>query len=160
EYEAGASPAAYAAGMTPVRIAASSESQGNLDAANRRQADLELAKNAAKGVKFNTAEQALLDSSNTVEQLGPQLLRMPEGANHGIELDPSKFGSWTDTAVGKGGGIVYRLGKLGSVNRDQINQLTGFLEVQIPRMLATGRLNQQQYDDLKMHAPQVGYSDG
>ena len=160
ELEAQASPTAYAAGMTPVRVAGSAENQANLNAAAGRTIAQEIAKNQGKPEKYTAQENVLLDSANTVELLGPQLLRMLEQHNPGIAQDPTQYGSWTDMAVGKGGGVLYRMGKLGTVDRDRINQLTGYLEVQIPQMLKSGRLTQTQYDDLKMHAPQLGYSDG
>ena len=34
------------------------------------------------------------------------------------------------------------------------------MEAAVPRILNSGRLNQDQYNDLKLHAPQIGFSDG
>jgi hypothetical protein len=160
ELEAEGSPAGLAAAMTPIRAVGSGESQDVLDAGMRRTIAVEHAKNVSKPTKYSAAEQALLDSGNTVQDLGPELLNLLEQEHPGIGKDPTQFGSWTDKLGATIGGAVYRLGKSQSANSDRINQLTGYLEAAIPRMLATGRLNQQQYEDLKLHAPQVGFSDG
>jgi hypothetical protein len=160
EYEAGASPEAYAAAMTPVRVAGSSEAQANADAASQRAMAVEGAKGSGKGTKYTAAEQALLDSAGNVQGLGPQLLQMLEAEHPGIAENPKQYGQWTDAIGAHLIGKVYRYGKLQSGNSDTINQLTGFLEAAVPRMLATGRLNQQQYEDLKLHAPALGLSDG
>jgi hypothetical protein len=45
-------------------------------------------------------------------------------------------------------------------NSDRIKQLTGYLEAALPRMVTANRMNQNQYNDLKLHVPQVGLSDG
>src|SRR5882672_2679830 len=159
EYEAAKSPEAYAAAMTPIRAAGSAESQAVLDAAGRRLVDVAATKNT-KPVKYTAAEQQLLDSANTVQELGPKLLALLEEEHPGISQDPTKYGSWTDKLGSTIGGWVYRQGKTKSPRSDQIDQLVGYLEAQIPRMLVPGRVNQQQYEDLKLHGPALGFSDG
>ena len=159
EYEAASSPEAYAAAMTPIRAAGSAESQAVLDAAGRRLVDVAATKNT-KPVKYTAAEQQLLDSANTVQELGPKLLALLEEEHPGISQDPTKYGSWTDKLGSTIGGWVYRQGKTKSPRSDQIDQLVGYLEAQIPRMLVPGRVNQQQYEDLKLHGPALGFSDG
>jgi hypothetical protein len=159
EYAAAASPEAYAAAMTPIRAAASAENQAVLDAAGRRLVDVAATKNT-KGTKYTAPEQQLLDSANTVQELGPKLLALLQEEHPGIDADPTKFGSWTDKIGGEIGKFIYKQGKTKTARSDQIDQLVGYLEAQIPRMLVPGRVNQQQYEDLKLHGPALGFSDG
>jgi hypothetical protein len=159
EYAAAGSPEAYAAGMTPVRVAGSAESQDVLDAAGRRAVAVARA-GRQQNVKYTATEQQMLDSANSVQELGPKLLALLEQQNPGIDKDPGKFGSWTDVLGSKVGGWVYRQGKSKSALSDQIDQLTGYLEAQVPRLMVPGRLNQKMYEDLKLHAPALGLSDG
>lgn len=156
EYEAGGSPAAYAAAMTPIRAQGSAEQQDVLDAANRRA----IALANAKPVKYTATEQQMLDTANGVQEMGPKLLALLEQENPGIGQDPTKYGSWTDLLGKEIGGWIYRKGKTSTARRDQIDQMVGYLEASIPRMLVPGRVNQTQYNDLKLHTPQLGFSDG
>lgn len=158
EYKAAGSPEAYAAGMTPIRVAGSSESQAVLDAAGRRTVEANEAKKP--GIKYTAQEQQVIDKANEVQHDGPELMALMEQDMPGINQDPTKYGSWFDKANASIGGFIYRRGKTGTANGDRIRQLTGYLEAAIPRILNSGRLNQQQYDDLKLHAPQIGFSDG
>jgi hypothetical protein len=160
ELEAQGSPAAYAAGMTPVNIAHSSESQENLDATNRRAMQLETVKGQAKGMKLSAAEQAQADAAATADELAPQLMDLMEQDNPGISADPSKFAGWDNVLGERLGGWLYKQGKVDTPNSDRIKQLTGYLEAALPRMVTANRLNQNQYNDLKLHVPQVGLSDG
>ena len=159
ELTAAGSPEAYAAALTPIRAAGSAENQAVLDAAGQRAVDVADAK-TNKGVHYTAPEQQLLDAANSVQDLGPKLLSLLEAAHPGIGSDPTKFGSWTDLLGSEIGGAIYRRGKTKTALSDQIDQMVGYLEAQIPRMLVPGRVNQQQYDDLKLHAPRLGFSDG
>jgi len=114
----------------------------------------------AKPTHLTPAEQDAADKAATVAQLGPQVMRMLEQQYPGIDKDPQKFGSMTDVLGSKVGGAIYRLGKTQTPSDDAINTMTGYLEATLPRMLASGRINQQQYNDLKLHVPQVGFSPG
>lgn len=158
EYKAAGSPEAYKAAMTPIRAAGSSESQAVLDAAGRRVVEANEARRP--GIKYTAQEQQVIDKANEIQEQGPKLLALMENDLPGIGQDPTKYGSWFDKANASIGGFIYRRGKTQTANSDRIRQLTGYLEVAVPRILNSGRLNQQQYEDLKQHAPQIGFSDG
>ena len=172
EYEAASSPAAVEAAKTKYYADTSDVGQHALDAANARDiqrseamkgalfGDLGQGTPTAPQPKLTAQEQALMDSAATTEQLAPEMLKLLEAERPGIADDPTKFGSWTDVLPAVAGAKIYSLGVTQNENRARINQLTGYLEASLPRMLAAGRINQQQYADLKMHTPQLGLSDG
>lgn len=159
ELQAAGSPEAYKAAMVPVRVAGSGESQDVLDAGARRAADVARAAHQ-QPIKYTAAEQQILDKANEVQELGPQLMTLLEQDYPGIGNEPGKYGSVTDKLFGMGGGWLYRQGMTSTPNKDRITQKLGYLEAAIPRILNSGRLNQQQYNDLKLHAPAIGYSAG
>jgi len=172
ELEAVGSPAGIAAAETPYYAQMSDVGQQALDAANRREIQrAEAMKGAlfgnlgagtptAPAQKLTPQEQMLVDQSKTAEQLIPELLSLYETDNPGITSDPKKFSSPTDMLGATIGGGLYKMGHITTENEARANILTGFLEAQLPRMLATGRINREQYADLKLHVPQVGLSAG
>jgi hypothetical protein len=118
---------------------------------------------AGQGPKLSVNETDLMDKVNGLKIIAPKALQMMEQTHPGIndpKVNDAKYKSWTDTLGAKFGGMIYRHGGPQDVSDANITQATGYLEAVLPRLLANGRLNLQQYNDLKMHVPQVGFSVG
>jgi hypothetical protein len=109
EYEAGASPEAYAAGMTPIRVKGSAESQAVLDADSRRA--MALADVKKPPIKYTAAEQQVIDKANEIQHDGPELMALMEQDLPGIGKDATQYGSWFDKVNASVGGWIYRKGK-------------------------------------------------
>lgn len=110
--------------------------------------------------KPTTEEQRALDTMGSLSSLGPAMLRGYEEQYPGIEKDPSKYAGLLDMLGGRASATAYKTGFMNDVKSDQITQLTGYLEAVLPRMLSSGRINREQYADLKLHVPQVGLPAG
>lgn len=110
--------------------------------------------------KLSAQENDQLTKINAVSTLIPQITAMMEKETPGVTANPGQHRSPTDALVGWGGGVLYKHGMAPTEAEAGINQLTGYLEAVIPRLVQSGRMNQNQYTDLKAHAPQVGYSPG
>lgn len=110
--------------------------------------------------KATTEEQRALDTMGSLAALGPEMLAKYEAEYPGIGQDPTKYGGLADMLGAKIGGAAYKAGYLGSTQSDETKQLTGYLEAVLPRMLSSGRINKEQYVDLKLHVPQLGLSAG
>lgn len=110
--------------------------------------------------KLNTEQSRALSTISSLEELVPEYDRMMQKNYPGIAQDPAAHSSLSDMFGAKVGGAVYKAGHVPSVDQDHIDQLTGYFEAIVPRMMATGRINREQYEDLKLHAPQLGLSPG
>lgn len=110
--------------------------------------------------KTTTEEQRALDTMGSLASLGPEMLRKYEAEYPGIEKDPTKYAGLLDVLGGRVGAAAYKTGYMSNSNSDQLTQLTGYLEAVLPRMLSSGRINKEQYLDLKLHVPQVGLPAG
>lgn len=107
-----------------------------------------------------TEEQRALDTMQSLSSLGPEMLSKYETQYPGIGEDPTQYSGLWGVLKGAVGGAAYKAGYMNDTNADQLTQLTGYLEAVLPRMLSSGRINREQYTDLKMHVPQVGLSAG
>lgn len=132
------------------RDVASTRAQGGVDVAQT--------KAWGSGVKLTNDETNVMDKLNQTKHLGPEALQMMEGANPGIANDTTKYKSWTDFLGAKLGGYLYKAGAPQA--HSQIDQVIGILGESIPRMVVNSVRSKQLLDDLKLHAPQVGFSDG
>lgn len=110
--------------------------------------------------KYSAAENDQLTKIKAVQELAPKIQAMMEQENPGITQNPGKYGSWTDMLGAQAGGMLYKHGASLTPSEGDIKQITGYLEAVLPRLVQSGRMNQQQYQDLKMHVPQVGFSPG
>lgn len=110
------------------------------------------------GVKLTNDETNVMDKLHQTQMEGPQLLQMLEQADPGIATNTSKYKSWTDFLGAKAGGYLYRSGA--PIDHSKIDQVTGFLGEIIPRMVVNSVRSKELLNDLKLHAPQVGLSDG
>lgn len=110
--------------------------------------------------KPTTEEQRALDTMGSLSSLGPEMLKKYEAEYPGIDKDPTQYGGLLGVLKGAASGALYKTGYMSDTNADQLTQLTGYLEAVLPRMLSSGRINREQYADLKMHVPQVGMSAG
>ena len=110
--------------------------------------------------KPTTEEQRALDTMQSLSALGPELLARFESQYPGIEKDPTKYGGLMGMLKGAASGAAYKMGYMKDPDQEDMNQLTGYLEAVLPRMLSSGRINREQYADLKMHVPQLGLSAG
>lgn len=158
EFEAASSPAALAAAETPLHAQASDV--GERLAKEKFDRDLQLTEAHRPPVKLTAQEQSTIDAAKTAEDLAPEMLQRLEMERAGIGADPTQYASWTDVLPAWAGKLLYSHGLVRNENRDRIDQLTGYLEASLPAMLRQGRLNQKQYEDLKLHVPQLGLSDG
>lgn len=110
--------------------------------------------------KTTTEEQRALDTMGSLASLGPEMLARYEAEYPGIEKDPSKYAGLLDVLGGRAKALGYKTGYMTDEKSDQLTQLTGYLEAVLPRMLSSGRINKEQYLDLKLHVPQVGLPAG
>lgn len=110
--------------------------------------------------KLSNDEINVMDKLNQTKIMGPQALQLMEQAHPGISQDPNRFKSWTDSMGAKVGGVIYKHGGPQTTSEAHINQVVGYLGEVIPRMVVNSVRSKQLLDDLKLHAPQVGFSDG
>ena len=110
--------------------------------------------------KLTTEQSRAMGVIGSMEELAPEYERLMKNAYPGIDKNPASFSSLTDMFGAKVGGAIYKAGHVPSPEQDHIDQLTGYFEALVPRMLANGRINREQYEDLKKHAPQLGLSPG
>lgn len=107
--------------------------------------------------KLTVAEQQSRDAANSVMNLGPQILSKLEAAHPGIGANPEKFGTPLDALSSFFGKKWYQAGMSSSEN---VNQDIGYVEQALARAMASGRVSNEQINMIKMHLPQVGFSDG
>lgn len=110
--------------------------------------------------KPTTEEQRALDTMASMATLGPEMLAKYEANYPGIDKNPAQYGGLMGMLKGAVGGAAYKAGYMQNTDMDQMQQLTGYMEAVLPRMLASGRINREQYTDLKAHVPQLGLSAG
>lgn len=105
-------------------------------------------------------ETQSLNTANQSDLMIARLLPMMEQAHPGIDKNPEASGKWTDVLPSAAGAMAYKVGHVKTPYDENLNQVVGYLEANLPRMIAPGRLNQVQYEDLKKHVPQLGLSPG
>ena len=115
-----------------------------------------------KPPKLTAEEQRELDLMAKVQEVVPKTLQMMQQRYPGIEKNPAQYAGVGDAVHQLGATGGYKLGIIhqGDVGIDTLTQALGYLEAVVPRMLISGRINQQQYNDLKQHAPNIWLSPG
>ncbi len=109
--------------------------------------------------KLTAAETDLEDKINSVNDIIPALEQQMRGENPTVGTDPNRKTGLLEWLGAKGHGALYKTGLGGTMADESVKQLTGYLEAVLPRLVSSNRLNLRQYNDLKMHVPQVGLAD-
>lgn len=108
--------------------------------------------------KLSNQEQATLDATHAIFNLGQPLLQKFQQRYQGIDADPSKYGSPTDALTAKFGKGWYSFG--GMTDNDELFQDSAAIQAWGMRQLAQGRINKSMMDIINAHLPQPGYSPG
>lgn len=104
-------------------------------------------------------EQALIDSTHAIANLGVPLLSKYEAKYPGISNDPQKYGSpLSDTLTQKLGKGIYSFG--GMTDNDELLQESAAIQAWGVRALASGRITKPLMDMISAHLPQPGFSPG
>lgn len=113
---------------------------------------------ASKPKKLSNTEQATLDATHAMTNLGEPLLQKYEQKYPGIGADPGKFGSAFDALTAKFGKGFYSFG--GMTENDPLLQESAAVQAWGLRQLAQGRINKSMMDIINAHLPQPGFSPG